>query len=79
MCMVSALPDMHREVMIFLDICNNEIYFTCHCYRFLFLPYSVNNNRALLSNGALLKCSSLLVSLGGAVAERNQEDGMELV
>uniref|UniRef100_A0A674N8L1 Transmembrane and coiled-coil domains 6 n=1 Tax=Takifugu rubripes TaxID=31033 RepID=A0A674N8L1_TAKRU len=34
---------------------------------------------SLLSLGALLACGSLLVSLGGAVAEGNQEDGMELL
>lgn len=33
----------------------------------------------LLAQGALLKCSSLLVSLGAAVAEGNKEEGMELV
>lgn len=78
MCMVSALPYMHREVTIFLDICNNELYLTFHS-PFFFLLSSVENKRVLLSQGALLKCSSLLVSLGGAVAERNQEDGLELV
>lgn len=82
MCMVSALPYVHREVMIFLVICNNEAYLTCHGYFSSSLSaslYSVENNRALLSRGALLKCSSMLVSLGGAVAEGNQEEGMELV
>lgn len=44
-----------------------------------FSLHSVENNGALLSHGVLLKCSSLLVSLGGAVAERDQDDGMELV
>lgn len=33
----------------------------------------------LLTHGALLKCSSLLVSLGEAVAGGNEEEGMELV
>lgn len=33
----------------------------------------------LLAHGALLQCSSLVVSLGGAVAEGNKEEGMELV
>lgn len=37
------------------------------------------DNRALLALGALLQCSSLLVSLGGAVAKGNKEEGMELV
>uniref|UniRef100_A0A8C2ZZF5 Transmembrane and coiled-coil domains 6 n=1 Tax=Cyclopterus lumpus TaxID=8103 RepID=A0A8C2ZZF5_CYCLU len=32
----------------------------------------------LLAHGTLLQCSSLLVSLGGAVAEGNKEEGMEL-
>lgn len=73
---------MHREVRIFLSTCDNEVYFRCHNYS----PssssaslHSVENNKALLSRGALLACGSLLVSLGGAVAEGNQEDGMELV
>lgn len=39
----------------------------------------MKDNRVLLAQGALLKCSSLLVSLGAAVAEGNKEDGMELV
>lgn len=33
----------------------------------------------LLSHGSLLRCSSLLESLGGAVAKGNMEEGMELV
>lgn len=33
----------------------------------------------LLADGALSQCCSLLVSLGGAVAEGNKEEGMELV
>ncbi|KAM3612724.1 uncharacterized protein V6R79_013297 [Siganus canaliculatus] len=37
------------------------------------------DNRVLLDRGALLKCSSLLLSLGGAVAEGNMEEGMELL
>lgn len=41
--------------------------------------HSTENNKVLLTYGALLKCSSLLVTLGGAVAEGNQEEGMELV
>uniref|UniRef100_H3BWL7 Transmembrane and coiled-coil domains 6 n=1 Tax=Tetraodon nigroviridis TaxID=99883 RepID=H3BWL7_TETNG len=49
------------------------------CLHYLTCTESVENNRALLSHGALLKCSSLLVSLGGAVAEGNQEDGLELL
>lgn len=40
---------------------------------------STEDNRVLLAHGALLKCSSLLVSLGAAVAEGNKEEGMELV
>lgn len=39
----------------------------------------MEDNRVLLAQGALLKCSCLLVSLGAAVAEGNKEDGMELV
>uniref|UniRef100_A0A3Q4AIB9 Transmembrane and coiled-coil domains 6 n=1 Tax=Mola mola TaxID=94237 RepID=A0A3Q4AIB9_MOLML len=44
-----------------------------------YLTCSIEDNRVLLANGALLKCSSLLVSLGGAVAQGNQEEGMELL
>ena len=40
---------------------------------------SLKDNRVLLAHGALTQCSSLLVSLGGAVAEGNKEEGMELV
>lgn len=32
-----------------------------------------------MARGALLQCSSLLVSLGDAVAEGNKDEGMELV
>ncbi|XP_056296165.1 transmembrane and coiled-coil domain-containing protein 6 isoform X2 [Pseudoliparis swirei] len=39
---------------------------------------SMKDNRVLLAHGALLQCSSLVVSLGGAVAEGNKEEGMEL-
>ncbi|XP_003970426.3 transmembrane and coiled-coil domain-containing protein 6 [Takifugu rubripes] len=49
------------------------------CLYYLTCTESVENNKALLSLGALLACGSLLVSLGGAVAEGNQEDGMELL
>uniref|UniRef100_G3Q1L9 Transmembrane and coiled-coil domains 6 n=1 Tax=Gasterosteus aculeatus aculeatus TaxID=481459 RepID=G3Q1L9_GASAC len=38
----------------------------------------MKDNRELLAHGALLQCSSLLVSLGGAVAEGNKEEGLEL-
>lgn len=43
-----------------------------------YLTCSMKDNRELLALGALLQCSSLLVSLGGAVAEGNKEEGMEL-
>nr|XP_046262559.1 transmembrane and coiled-coil domain-containing protein 6 [Scatophagus argus] len=44
-----------------------------------YLTCSSEDNTMLLAHGALLKCSSLLVSLGGAVAEGNKEEGMELL
>ncbi|KAI3351778.1 hypothetical protein L3Q82_020611 [Scortum barcoo] len=44
-----------------------------------YLTCSTEDNRALLAHGALLKCCSLLVSLGGAVAEGNKEEGLELL
>ncbi|XP_033989900.1 transmembrane and coiled-coil domain-containing protein 6-like [Trematomus bernacchii] len=44
-----------------------------------YLTCSMKDHRVLLAQGALLQCSSLLVSLGGAVAEGNKEEGMELV
>ncbi|KAM7389703.1 hypothetical protein PAMP_023666 [Pampus punctatissimus] len=44
-----------------------------------YLTCSVVDNKTLLAHGALLQCSSLLVSLGGAVTKGNKEDGMELL
>ncbi|XP_023251810.1 transmembrane and coiled-coil domain-containing protein 6 [Seriola lalandi dorsalis] len=44
-----------------------------------YLACNIEGNRELLAHGALLQCSSLLVSLGGAVAEGNKEDGLELL
>ncbi|XP_053179988.1 transmembrane and coiled-coil domain-containing protein 6 [Scomber japonicus] len=44
-----------------------------------YLICSVVDNRALLAHGALLQCSSLLVSLGAAVAKGNKEEGLELL
>lgn len=44
-----------------------------------YLTCSNMDNRALLAYGALLQCSSLLVSLGGAVAKGDKEEGMELL
>ncbi|XP_032384020.1 transmembrane and coiled-coil domain-containing protein 6 [Etheostoma spectabile] len=44
-----------------------------------YISCSMKDNRVLLAHGALLQCSSLLVSLGGAVAEGNKEEGMELL
>ncbi|XP_047440505.1 transmembrane and coiled-coil domain-containing protein 6 isoform X2 [Mugil cephalus] len=38
-----------------------------------------DNNTELLARGALSHCSSLLVSLGDAVAEGNKDEGMELL
>ncbi|XP_031713870.1 transmembrane and coiled-coil domain-containing protein 6 [Anarrhichthys ocellatus] len=43
-----------------------------------YLTCGMKDNRVLLAHGALLQCSSLLVSLGGAVAEGNKEEGLEL-
>ncbi|KAJ4945878.1 hypothetical protein JOQ06_023556, partial [Pogonophryne albipinna] len=39
-----------------------------------YLTCSMKDHRVLLAQGALLQCSSLLVSLGGAVAEGNKEE-----
>ncbi|XP_028271308.1 transmembrane and coiled-coil domain-containing protein 6 [Parambassis ranga] len=44
-----------------------------------YLTCSTEGNRGLLSQGTLLQCSSLLVSLGGAVAEGNRDEGLELL
>uniref|UniRef100_UPI0037E80539 transmembrane and coiled-coil domain-containing protein 6 n=1 Tax=Semicossyphus pulcher TaxID=241346 RepID=UPI0037E80539 len=44
-----------------------------------YLACSIEDNGVLLAHGALLQCSSLLMSLGGAVAQGNKEEGMELL
>ncbi|KAG7275744.1 hypothetical protein CRUP_009847 [Coryphaenoides rupestris] len=44
-----------------------------------YLTCSTLDNAALRADGALSRCSSLLVSLGGAVSTGNKEDGMELL
>ncbi|GAA6235849.1 transmembrane and coiled-coil domain-containing protein 6 isoform X1 [Lates japonicus] len=44
-----------------------------------YLACSSEHSRELLAHGALLQCSSLLLSLGGAVAEGNKEEGLELL
>lgn len=44
-----------------------------------YLTCSSEDSRELLARGALLKCSSLLVSLGGAVTEGNKDEGLELL
>uniref|UniRef100_A0A3Q1FCS7 Transmembrane and coiled-coil domains 6 n=1 Tax=Acanthochromis polyacanthus TaxID=80966 RepID=A0A3Q1FCS7_9TELE len=44
-----------------------------------YLTCSSEDNRELLSRGALVQCSSLLVSLGRAVAEGNKDEGLELL
>ncbi|XP_004545441.2 transmembrane and coiled-coil domain-containing protein 6 [Maylandia zebra] len=44
-----------------------------------YLICSTDDNKELLAQGALSQCSSLLVSLGGAVTEGNKEDGIELL
>ncbi|KAM4587011.1 transmembrane and coiled-coil domain-containing protein 6 [Fundulus diaphanus] len=43
------------------------------------LTSSTEDHRVLLAQGALRKCSSLLVSLGGAVGDGNTEQGVELL
>ncbi|XP_044061317.1 transmembrane and coiled-coil domain-containing protein 6 isoform X2 [Siniperca chuatsi] len=43
-----------------------------------YLTCGIEDNRVLLAHGVLLQCSSLLVSLGGAVTEGNKEEGIEL-
>ncbi|XP_063732610.1 LOW QUALITY PROTEIN: transmembrane and coiled-coil domain-containing protein 6 [Eleginops maclovinus] len=43
-----------------------------------YLTCSMRDHRVLLAHGALLQCSSMLVSLGSAVA-KNKEEGMELL
>ncbi|KAM4555816.1 transmembrane and coiled-coil domain-containing protein 6 [Odontesthes bonariensis] len=44
-----------------------------------YLTCSFGDHRELLARGALSQCSSLLVSLGGAVAEGNKDQGVELL
>ncbi|XP_071313796.1 transmembrane and coiled-coil domain-containing protein 6 [Trachinotus anak] len=44
-----------------------------------YLACSTEGNRELLAHGALSQCSSLLVSVGGAVTEGNKEEGIELL
>uniref|UniRef100_A0A1A8M9M9 Transmembrane and coiled-coil domains 6 n=2 Tax=Nothobranchius pienaari TaxID=704102 RepID=A0A1A8M9M9_9TELE len=44
-----------------------------------YLICSSEDHRVLLAHGALRRCSSLLVTLGGAVACGNKEEGMELL
>ncbi|XP_071373436.1 transmembrane and coiled-coil domain-containing protein 6 isoform X1 [Centroberyx affinis] len=44
-----------------------------------YLTCSNVDNRVLLAHGALSQCSTLLVSLGGAVAKGNKEEGLELL
>ncbi|XP_023127465.1 transmembrane and coiled-coil domain-containing protein 6 [Amphiprion ocellaris] len=44
-----------------------------------YLTSSSKDNRELLCRGALVQCSSLLVSLGRAVAEGNKDEGLELL
>lgn len=44
-----------------------------------YLTCSNVDNRSLLAHGALSQCSSLLVSLGGGVAEGKKEEGLELL
>ncbi|XP_056143892.1 transmembrane and coiled-coil domain-containing protein 6 [Lampris incognitus] len=44
-----------------------------------YLTCSSVDNSVLLAHGVLSQCSALLVSLGGAVAQGNNEEGMELL
>ena len=44
-----------------------------------FLTHSTVDTSALRADGAVSRCSSLLVSLGGAVSKGTKEEGMELV
>ncbi|XP_041845255.1 transmembrane and coiled-coil domain-containing protein 6 [Melanotaenia boesemani] len=44
-----------------------------------YLTCCIEDHKQLLTQGALLQCSSLLVSLGGAVAKGNEEQGMALL
>ncbi|XP_060935259.1 transmembrane and coiled-coil domain-containing protein 6 isoform X1 [Limanda limanda] len=44
-----------------------------------YLACSSEDNRELLACGALLQCSSLLLSLGDAVVEGKKEEGLELL
>lgn len=44
-----------------------------------YLICSTMDNSSLRAEGALSRCSSLLVSLGGAVSQGNKEEGMELL
>ncbi|KAK0150649.1 Transmembrane and coiled-coil domain-containing protein 6 [Merluccius polli] len=44
-----------------------------------YLTCSTVDNSALRAEGALSRCSSLLVTLGDAVSKGNKEDGMELL
>ncbi|KAM9833751.1 transmembrane and coiled-coil domain-containing protein 6 isoform 2-T2 [Syngnathus typhle] len=44
-----------------------------------YLTSTGEDNHALLACGALLRCSTLLASLGGAVAQGNKEEGIELL
>lgn len=40
---------------------------------------STEDNSVLLSHGALLKCSTMLVTISGDAVEGNKEEGLELV
>ncbi|XP_030001453.1 transmembrane and coiled-coil domain-containing protein 6 isoform X4 [Sphaeramia orbicularis] len=48
------------------------------CLHYLTSRQSAVDGRVLLCHGALLQCSSLLVSIGGVVADGKKEEGMEL-
>uniref|UniRef100_A0A672YW70 Transmembrane and coiled-coil domains 6 n=1 Tax=Sphaeramia orbicularis TaxID=375764 RepID=A0A672YW70_9TELE len=49
------------------------------CLHYLTSRQSAVDGRVLLCHGALLQCSSLLVSIGGVVADGKKEEGMELL
>lgn len=84
--MVFALPrvqvrEREREREVNSILYSIKLVFNIElCLSSAFISFnSMKDNRELLAHGALLQCSSLLVSLGGAVAEGNKEEGLELV
>ncbi|XP_061755913.1 transmembrane and coiled-coil domain-containing protein 6 isoform X1 [Nerophis ophidion] len=62
-------PDHHFSLGPAIECAWCLHYLTCSC----------EENKELLACGALLQCSTLIVSLGGAAAQGNKEDGLELL